>query len=81
MNHQKIYKLEVTVHQFTENGRSIQTKYISNLNQKSIPEIHKEGNYLHIGFPNHGTEDYFKDFIKFEIKNPNYKIHMTHWEM
>lgn len=75
----KKYKLEITIHQFTKHGRSIQTKYISNLNQRSIPEIHKEDNYLHIGFPN--TEDYFKDFIKFEIKNPNYKIHMTHWEM
>ena len=77
----KKYKLEITIHQYTKHGRSIQTKYISDLNQRSIPEIHKEDNYLHIGFPNNGTEDYFKDFIKFEIRNPNYKIHMTHWEM
>ena len=77
----KKYKLEITIHQYTKHGRSIRTKYISDLNQRRIPEIHKEDNYLHIGFPNSDTEDYFKDFIKFEIKNPNYKIHMTHWEM
>lgn len=87
-----LYRLEITVNQVFEKGGRISNKSIRNLTSNTkVPEIHKVGDTLYIGFPNPyihtldkiditDPENYFLHYIEIpDINSIQYSVRMNYW--